>query len=150
MRYFRYRDAQSCNVYMNYSFWQPNFSLMARNAHALTETERSFIREFNAGVLAMVRRGGAGDCQPPPGGARNPAARDLYRRCMATLDRFGIVEQGWVGGRLPAPSNCISPKTASAGTVFMIRGSLPTSQMTVGEWIRRSETGSESPTTTSE
>lgn len=141
MRYFRYNRARACNVYMNYSFWQPNFSLMARNPNALSAEDRAFIEEFNRSFQAMAVRGGMGNCEPPPGGMSNPRAREIYNRCMATQDRFGIAEQGWVNGRMPAPSNCISPKRDLAGTIRLVNGSLPTQTMSVSEWIRRSETG---------
>jgi len=143
MIYFRAKNANACNVYMNYSFYRPNFSLKAVNASALSNEQQRFITHFNAAFQALATRVGQ-SCQAPSNGAGglNPqTAAALYKRCIALDDRLGISEGGWDVSRMPAPSNCISPKLAAPGVVTLIRASMPTPDMTLGSWITRAEQG---------
>lgn len=139
MQYFRYPSADQCNVYMNYSSRQPNFSLRVVNPNLLSPQEIAFVREFNAKFQAMATGAGMSTCVNTGSGFNAPGAQDLYTRCMSTLARLGAAEESWVGGRMPAPSNCISPVMAADGTVMLLSGFLAKTQMSVDAWMAKAQ-----------
>jgi hypothetical protein len=143
MTYFRAGAARDCNVYMNYSFYRPNFSLKARNPALLTPAQASFLAAFNANIQDVVDGAGA-SCRAPASGAKGleaGTARKIYSACLALDARLGISEDGWGHGRMPAPSNCISPKLSAPGTFKLIDGDLPAPPMSLRAWMAKAADG---------
>jgi len=140
MLYFRATRVEDCNVYMNYSFHDPNFSLKVRDAGRLSPAEASFVKTFNLEVRTLIARSGLEPCRAPLTGTLGLSpehARKIYDACLALDRRLGIAEDGWGSGRLPAPSNCLSPKLSATGVVKLLTAKLPTPTLTIEDWSSR-------------
>ena len=142
MVYFRSGSAPQCNVYMNYSFWEPHFSLKAKDAGQLTAGQREFISGFNAEFDRRVAPRLAQPCAVPRDWMllSDERKRQLYEVCRAAETSLGIAEDGWGRSRLPAPSNCISPRLDSAGAVTLT-AARQTASMAIAAWMQSSLTG---------
>ncbi|HVQ08038.1 MAG TPA: hypothetical protein VMS43_06345 [Allosphingosinicella sp.] len=143
MVYFRAPSEAQCNVYMNYSFYEPHFTLVVRNSAALTPVQRRFVGLFSDAFQRQVGRALVNMCRVPPFASLLPRARarQLLNRCIQAVAALGIAERGWTAGRLPAPSNCISPELVSAGTVHLFPAQLPSTPMSIDRWMSRARGG---------
>ena len=136
--YFRYPNQNACNVYMNYSFHRPHFSLMARRPSDLSTKEQTFISTFNAEFDRFAHDRLAA-CDLPTGALFMSRAEQerRYAACSGAESQLGIAEQEWSQSRLPAPSNCISPKLSSPGVVALL-ANVGERQMLLGDWLAAS------------
>jgi hypothetical protein len=139
--YFRYARSSDCNVYMNYSFHAPHFSLMASQPEALSPRERAFLSDFNAAFERLAHERLA-VCDLPAGAWFMPHSEQerRYAVCTAAETRLGIAEAGWPQSRLPAISNCVSPKLASPGTVSILPR-LREPPMSLASWLAIANAG---------
>lgn len=142
--YFRAGSSKQCNVYMDYTVRSvPHFSLKARTPASLTAAERRFLEEFNEAFRRHVAPLVGTTCRAPAGSIFWSRERQLkaLEQCVEVERRLGITQTGWVGGRLPAPSNCIWPRLTNADALGKIEGSLPRTPMTIGQWMARARAG---------
>lgn len=138
MLYFRAHGVAECNVYMNYSFWEPHFSLMARHPERLSADERSFLHDFNDAFESRVAPSLVSPCKTPVGSVFLSAARkrELYDICVAAETRRGVAEASWGNSPVAAPSNCMSSRLSHAGVQSLIAARLPTPSMSLDAWMR--------------
>ncbi len=142
MLYFRASSPSTCNVYMNYSYVDdPKFQLRVMNPYILTSAESAFVAQFNAQFATMIRRRpDACDYVNNPAVAR--LTQDaILQGCLEQERAMGYGEGSWSGGRLPAPSNCISYRDSPPGAVDLLPGNLPAPRMSIEGWMSKAASG---------
>ena len=141
MRYFRVTRLSDCNVYMNYSYWDnPKFRLMVINPSALTTAEAAFVEKFNERFFALMQKR-PDACDRTRAQVAAQSTNAVLSNCLRQEAVMGYSESGWQGGRLPAPSNCISYRNSSPGVLDLLPRSLPTTSMSIEAWITKAAAG---------
>ncbi len=143
MVYFRAASLADCNVYMNYSYRDdPKFQLRVNNPAALSPAQAHFVEAFNAAFATLMRnRPDACAYQGRPEDLSPQEQDTIQTRCLAQEQAMGYAEAGWQGGRLPAPSNCISYRQSFPGVIDLLPRSLPTPRMSIEDWMKRANAG---------
>ncbi len=141
MTYFRVSSLDQCNVYMNYSYFdEPKFQLHVLDPAALSPVQASFVEKFNAAFATMIHN--HPDACSYQGSAYDMSGQTqqgLLERCLAQEATMGYSERGWQGGRLPAPTNCISYRDDMPGVINLLPRNLPTPPTTIEEWMKKAD-----------